>query len=126
MRSRIVALLQDAPDVEVIGGAASGADAVETILQLKPDLMMMDLRMPPRSIPSASYCSAVELDGEAATAKILAGIRSVARGEVALVASGNNNPSTARVLFLSEATVRTRCPSTMPRISNSITTRAPP
>jgi DNA-binding NarL/FixJ family response regulator len=175
VRSGIVALLQDAADVEVIGEAANGTEAVETAVRLKPDLVLMDLRMP---LPSSS-AGQVELDGVAATAQILAaepgirvivlttyesdeailsaieagatgyllkaapqeeilaGIRSVARGEVALapsiaallvrrvaqppavtlseretqvlalVARGNSNPSIAKALFLSEATVKT-------------------
>ncbi|CAN5300487.1 hypothetical protein BH09ACT2_BH09ACT2_17170 [soil metagenome] len=51
VRSGIVALLQDAPDVEVVGEAASGTEAVETALRLKPELVLMDLRMP---LPSRS------------------------------------------------------------------------
>jgi len=192
VRSGIVALLQDAPDVEVVGEASSGAEAVGTTLRLKPDLVLMDLRMPLPSIPG----SGAELDGVAATAKILAeepgirvivlttyesdetilsaieagatgyllkaapqeeilaGIRSVARGEVALapsiaamlvrrvakpvtatlsvretqvlalVASGNNNPSIARALFLSEATVKTHLLHVFEKLGVSDRTRA--
>lgn len=196
VRSGIVALLQDAPDVEVIGEASSGAEAVETTLRLKPDLVLMDLRMPLPSIPGSIPGSGAELDGVAATAKILAeepgirvivlttyesdetilsaieagatgyllkaapqeeilaGIRSVARGEVALapsiaamlvrrvakpvtatlsvretqvlalVASGNNNPSIARALFLSEATVKTHLLHVFEKLGVSDRTRA--
>jgi DNA-binding LytR/AlgR family response regulator len=39
-------LLEDFPWVQVIGEAATGAEAVEQILQLKPDVALLDLRMP--------------------------------------------------------------------------------
>jgi DNA-binding NarL/FixJ family response regulator len=192
VRSGIVALLQDAPDVDVVGEAASGAEAVATAVRLKPDLVLMDLRMP---LPSSST-GGVELDGVAATAQILAaepgirvivlttyesdeailsaieagatgyllkaapqeeilaGIRSVARGEVALapsiaallvrrvakppavtlsnretevlalVASGNSNPSIAKTLFVSEATVKTHLLHVFEKLGVSDRTRA--
>jgi len=70
VRSGIVALLQTAPDVEVVGEASSGREAVALALLLKPDLVMMDLRMP---LPNTAQTSAAPaLDGAAATAAILA------------------------------------------------------
>ncbi len=59
VRSGVVALLQDADDVEVVGQAADGATAVAVVLAERPDVVLMDLRMP-------------MLDGDAATARILA------------------------------------------------------
>ncbi|WP_410053297.1 response regulator [Cellulosimicrobium cellulans] len=47
------------PDVEVVGEVADGAAAVEAARTLRPDLVLMDLRMP-------------VLDGAAATARIVA------------------------------------------------------
>ncbi|MBF4615855.1 response regulator [Curtobacterium sp. VKM Ac-1376] len=59
VRSGIVALLQDADDIEVVGQASDGRAAVTVTLAERPDVVLMDLRMP-------------ELDGDAATAAILA------------------------------------------------------
>ncbi|MFZ6993445.1 response regulator transcription factor [Curtobacterium sp. RRHDQ66] len=59
VRAGIVALLQDAADVEVVGQAADGESAVSTVLAERPDVVLMDLRMP-------------GIDGDAATAQILA------------------------------------------------------
>jgi DNA-binding NarL/FixJ family response regulator len=183
VRSGIVGLLGTAADVEVVGEASTGLEAVELALRLEPDLVLMDLRMP-------------GLDGDAATAQILAerpgirvlvlttyesdesilraieagasgyllkaapqeellaGIRSVARGEVALapriaallvgrmqrpaaptlspretevlalVSQGLSNPAIASRLFLGEATVKTHLLHVFEKLGVSDRTRA--
>lgn len=42
-------LLAERPDVEVVGEAADGDDAVAAIRKLKPDLVLLDVEMPGRS-----------------------------------------------------------------------------
>ncbi len=59
VRSGIVALLQEADDVEVVGQASDGDAAVAVTLAERPDVVLMDLRMP-------------SMNGDAATAQILA------------------------------------------------------
>ena len=51
-------MLEDDPDIEVVGEAASGPAAIEAALELKPNVIVMDLAMP-------------ELDGIQATSEIL-------------------------------------------------------
>jgi DNA-binding NarL/FixJ family response regulator len=46
VRMGLVALLNTEADLEVIGEAGSGKEAVEIFEKLKPDLVLMDLRMP--------------------------------------------------------------------------------
>lgn len=58
VRAGIVALVQG-DGIEVVGEAGDGAEAVELAGRLRPDLVLMDLRMP-------------VLDGAAATARIVA------------------------------------------------------
>ena len=57
VRKGICALLNAAPDIEVIGEASDGQEAVELIEKKKPDVVIMDISMP-------------RLDGIQATEKV--------------------------------------------------------
>jgi DNA-binding NarL/FixJ family response regulator len=46
VRAGFRALVSSAPDLEVVGEASHGADAVRQARALRPDVVMMDLRMP--------------------------------------------------------------------------------
>lgn len=46
VRSGFVALLGKQQDLEVVGTAADGADAVDVIRRARPDVVLMDVRMP--------------------------------------------------------------------------------
>ena len=45
-RQGLRALLDEVPDIELVGEAADGEGAVAMALELKPDVVLMDLRMP--------------------------------------------------------------------------------
>ncbi len=183
VRSGIVALLASAADVEVVGEASDGLEAVSIALQLRPDIVLMDLRMPGidgdeatarilaaepgiRIVVLTTYESdesiltAIEAGASgyllkaAPQEEILAGIRSVARGEVALapsiaallvrrvaappvptlsdretqvlalVAQGHSNPSIAGLLYVSEATVKTHLLHVFEKLGVNDRTRA--
>ena len=46
VRAGLVELLADEPDIEVIGQASTGREAVERARRLDPDVVLMDVRMP--------------------------------------------------------------------------------
>lgn len=58
VREGLRAMLNAEPDLEVVGEAGSGTEAVTLATSLRPDVILMDLRMP-------------DLDGVAATQRIL-------------------------------------------------------
>ncbi|BDZ48921.1 DNA-binding response regulator [Frondihabitans sucicola] len=130
VRSGIVALLASTPDFDVVGEASDGREAVERALVSKPDLVLIDLRMPVlggeeataqilaadpaiRVVVLTTYDTddailpAIEAGASgyllkaAPEEELLAGLRSVARGEVALA------PSIAAMLVRRVATSRT-------------------
>jgi len=46
VRSGFSTLLNSEPDIEVVGEAVNGAEAVSRAAELRPDVMLMDVRMP--------------------------------------------------------------------------------
>lgn len=183
VRGGIVALLESADDLTVVGEASTGLQAVELALEHEPDIVLMDLQMPElggaeatarilercpdiRVIVLTTYESdsailtAIEAGASgyllkaAPAGEILAGIRSVAAGDVALapsiaamlvnrvkapagptlsaretevlalVAQGRSNPAIAKALFLSEATVKTHLLHVFEKLEVSDRTRA--
>lgn len=45
-RKGVVASLSSAPDIQIVGEADNGLDALNSIARLQPDLILMDLNMP--------------------------------------------------------------------------------
>ena len=66
VRSGLHSILEKQPDLEVVGEAGDGAAALDLCRSLRPEVVLMDIRMP-------------GLDGLEATKRLLAG-RSPARG----------------------------------------------
>ncbi|TXS41949.1 response regulator [Streptomyces sp. OR43] len=60
MRAGLIALLSSEPTVEIVGEAGDGREAVRLVERLRPDVALLDLRMP-------------VLDGVGATLEIVAG-----------------------------------------------------
>lgn len=47
IRAALTALLDTVPQTEVVGTAATGHEGVEVVLQTRPDVVVMDMQMPP-------------------------------------------------------------------------------
>ena len=61
MREATRLMLEGEPDVEVVGEAVNGAHALELCRQLRPDLVLMDVRMPGEDGPTATRAITEEL-----------------------------------------------------------------
>ncbi|GAA5015688.1 response regulator transcription factor [Kitasatospora paranensis] len=46
IRAGLVMVIADIPDIEVVGEAGNGAEAVQLVRELAPDVVVMDIRMP--------------------------------------------------------------------------------
>ena len=46
MRQGIRRLLQDESDVEIVGEAGDAAEALKCVMELRPDIVLMDIGMP--------------------------------------------------------------------------------
>ncbi|HKT02805.1 MAG TPA: response regulator transcription factor [Rugosimonospora sp.] len=69
VRSGFRVLLQTAPDIEVAGEAPDGRQAIDQTRQLRPDVVLMDIRMP--VLDGLAATRAISADPELAAVRIL-------------------------------------------------------
>jgi DNA-binding NarL/FixJ family response regulator len=137
LRAGLEQMLAGEPDMEVVGTASDGAQAVEVVREVRPDVVLMDLQMPGVDGVSAtrtivgeqladvlvltSYSDAERIVGaldagalgyllkDAEPDEVLHGIRAVARGESPI------NPRAARELLGTRRTTSTAASDLTPR-----------
>ncbi|MER5481630.1 response regulator transcription factor [Streptomyces sp. NPDC002812] len=71
IRTGLRVLIADTPDLEVVGEAGNGADAVELVARLRPDVAIMDIRMPGTDGIEATRRIGAESSSTGATTRVL-------------------------------------------------------
>jgi len=131
VRAGLSQLLGSAPDIEVVGSAANGEEAVDLVSRVRPDVVLMDLQMPVMDgVAATAALQAAENEAavvivtsfsdrdrivgaidagavgyllkDAAPDEILSGVRAAARGESPL------HPKAARELLSARADLSPR------------------
>lgn len=106
LRDSLRAFFDLQPDIEVVGEATSGLDAVQETMRLIPDLLLLDLAMPDldglevarRLKQQLPQCKVVILSQYSDPENVLASLRSGADGYVLKKAGGNELLRAIRVV----------------------------
>ena len=127
VRSGFKLILMSYEGIDVVGEARDGHEAVELAARLRPDVVLMDIRMPRMDAliePSITRrlietFVATRPAGRGGSAAVAAGLRTLTDREreiLALVARGFTNDDIGSELFISPATVKTHLARIMAKL----------
>jgi len=110
-RDGLQVTLDDSPDIEVVGAVADGQAAIEQARQTRPDVVLMDLRMPGVGGIEATARIAAELPGTAVVVltmsedddSVFAALRAGARGYLLKESSAEDITRAVRAVAAGEA-----------------------
>ncbi len=137
VREGIAAILEAEPDIEVVGSAADGAEALGLVHAVQPDVALIDIRMPEidgveatrRIVQGGSATRVLILTTFATDANVVGALRAGASGfllkdapkssllsAVRALAAGLSNEQIAAKVFLSSNTVKTHIARTLTKL----------
>jgi DNA-binding NarL/FixJ family response regulator len=110
-RKGLAGVLAEADDIEIVGEAADGADALARAVELRPDVVLMDLHMPTVNGVEATHRLAVEAPEVSVLVltmfdddeSVLAAMRAGARGYLVKGAAGERILGAVRAVAAGEA-----------------------
>jgi len=130
VREGLVTLLRLTPGIDVVGTAGDGAEAVRVAESTRPDIVLMDLRMPRtdgveatrRIAASLPETRVIVLTTYADDASVFAALEAGARGYLTKDADAAEIARAIRTVHAGEALLD---PSVQRRLLDSLTARAP-
>ena len=131
VRAGLRLLLEAEPDIEVVGEAADGAEAIEVVRWRSPDVVLMDVQMP--RVDGIEATSAITAGGDARRVIVLttfdldeyvfAALRSGASGFLLKNAPGDDLVAAIRTVAAGDALL---APQVTRRVIEAFTRRRPP